>query len=484
MKNCEMLAVMVRQKGASTKHVISSPDKPKRGTRVSTAKELPSLHTAHQIKEASKETHLQAAKTRVAYLGHVQQACSWMQSHFPVEGMPLTPSHTGEDSEIYSDPNFKNMFECMPNRCSDKELALYLSWRGFQENSSQSTIDGVQAGFKMLWDKACMVKWHHNDAHHQWEGNLGLLVEVDNVVASIRHKVSSEGAEWKHSDAMKKEYIDKILAWSESLCPLDAPPQYIRLTMIGYKALPSGKSLNWKVKLTVTQHLEHLAFSAIMFTLWTRNYELLKLKCRDVKLDKTVIDGNHYKIYPCPDMGKACDTLLCLVSWMKWVKLVHLGQLMTEEGFLFPMIGTNGMLQPGEPLSHDTIQKWIDKWSAVPLHVHASGAAMDPCMGSIVGGWAEGKHHDTLMHYLLDELNCYKNDDSNALQPVLCEGDCSLAGKAVLIQPASTKALSMAHASIMADVASLHTTVREVKEASCSLSTDVREICQQLPFNS
>ncbi|KIO04691.1 hypothetical protein M404DRAFT_142836 [Pisolithus tinctorius Marx 270] len=158
--------------------------------------------------------------------------------------MPLTPSHTGEDSEIYSDPNFKNMFECMPNRCSDKELALYLSWRGFQENSSQSTIDGVQAGFKMLWDKACMVdgvmfhrKWHHNDAHHQWEGNLGLLVEVDNVVASIRHKVSSEGAEWKHSDAMKKEYIDKILAWSESL---------------------------------FTQHLEHLAFSAIMFTLWTR----------------------------------------------------------------------------------------------------------------------------------------------------------------------------------------------------------------------
>ncbi|KAI6015062.1 hypothetical protein F5J12DRAFT_710069, partial [Pisolithus orientalis] len=29
--------------------------------------------------------------------------------------------------------------------------------------------------------------------------------------------------------------------------------------------------------------------------------------------------------------------------------------------FLSPMIGTNSVLQPGELLSHDMIQKWIDK---------------------------------------------------------------------------------------------------------------------------
>ncbi|KIK12815.1 hypothetical protein PISMIDRAFT_120191, partial [Pisolithus microcarpus 441] len=28
---------------------------------------------------------------------------------------------------------------------------------------------------------------------------------------------------------------------------------------------------------------------------------------------------------------------------------------------LFPAIGTNGVLQPGEPLSHDMVQKWIDE---------------------------------------------------------------------------------------------------------------------------
>ncbi|KIN97880.1 hypothetical protein M404DRAFT_100511, partial [Pisolithus tinctorius Marx 270] len=412
--------------------------------------------------------------------------------------------------EIYSDPNFKSAFERVPNRCSDKALALYLSWRGFQENSSQSTIDGVRAGFKMLWDEADGAtfrgKWHHNDARHRWEGNPVLSAEVDDVVASIRHKVSSEGAEWKHSGAMKKEYMDKILAWSESLCPLDAPLQYI-------------------LKLTITRHLEHLAFSAIAFTLWTRNYELLKLKRRDVKLDKTELSltvnernayleihlknrkgwqrkldkgmreadlrSNHYKIYPRPDMGKACDALLRLVSWMKWVELIHLGRLMTEEDFLFPAIGTNGVLQPGEPLSHDMIQKWIDEavvGSGIPgtftTHCYRRGGAQYRFMFAPVGqrwtlarvrwwgGWAEGEHRDTLMRYLLDELNCYENDHSDALQPVPREGDRSLAGEAALIRPASTEALSMAHASITADVASLHTTVREVKEASCSLSTD------------
>ncbi|KAI6004429.1 hypothetical protein F5J12DRAFT_783407 [Pisolithus orientalis] len=308
--------------------------------------------------------------------------------------MPPTPSHTGEDSEIYSDPEFRNAFEHMPNRCSDKALALYLSWRGFQENCSQSTIDRVQAGFKMLWDEVDGAtfhgNWHHNDVHHQWEGNPVLSAEVDDIVASIRHKVNSEGAEWKHSGAMKKEYMDKILAWSGLLCPLDAPLQYIHLMMVGCKMLPSGTSLSRKVRLAVTWHLEHLAFGTVAFMLWTRNYELLKLKHGDVKLDWTVIDGmfmkylrgeevsltinehnayfeihlkncNHYKIYPCLDMGKACDTFLCLVLWMKWVELVHLGQLMTNEDFLFPTIGTNSMPQLGELLSHDTIQKWIDE---------------------------------------------------------------------------------------------------------------------------
>ncbi|KAI6152559.1 hypothetical protein BKA82DRAFT_3944124, partial [Pisolithus tinctorius] len=104
-------------------------------------------------------------------------------------------------------------------------------------------------------------------------------------------------------------------------------------------------------------------------------------------------------------------------------------------------------------LSHDTIQKWINEavvGSGIPrtftMHCyHHSG--MQYCFmftpvgqrWTLVwvqwwGGWAEGEHvstsqltpclslhmttqHDTLMHYLLNELNCYKNNHSDVLQP-------------------------------------------------------------------
>ncbi|KAI6001641.1 hypothetical protein F5J12DRAFT_928371 [Pisolithus orientalis] len=312
-------------------------------------------------------------------------------------------------------------------------------WHAFLPNSDGATFHG---------------NWHHNDVCHQWEGNPVLLAEVDDIIASIRHKVNSEGAEQKHSGAMKKEYMDKILAWSGSLCPLNAPLQYIHLVMVGCKMLPSGESLSRKVRLAVTWHLKHLAFGAVVFMLWTRNYELLKLKHGDVKLDWTVIDGmfmkylqgkevsltinecnayfkihlkncNHYKIYPHPDMGKhkwhaTASITSCLHQW-----------------------GSDG-----------------------PLH------------GSSGGG--DGLKHDTLMHYLLDELNCYKNNHSDALQLVPHEGDHSLTGKAALVQPVSTKALNMVHALITSDMAVLHTTMKEVKETLCSLSVDAREIHQQL----
>ncbi|KAI6142364.1 hypothetical protein BKA82DRAFT_3956281, partial [Pisolithus tinctorius] len=204
----------------------------KRRAKVSSPKEQPSLHTVHQIKEAGKQTHLRAAKTRATYARHVRQAQSWLQSHFPAEGMQLSPSpsHVGSgdlSSEVYGNPDFKNAFERVPNQCLDKALALYLSWKGFQENCSQSTIDGVRAAFKLMWDEAdggtFREAWHYNSECQRWEGNLVRLAEVDDVVASIQHKVNSQGSKCTHSGTMKKEYLDMILAWSNSCCPLDSP---------------------------------------------------------------------------------------------------------------------------------------------------------------------------------------------------------------------------------------------------------------------
>ncbi|KIN99347.1 hypothetical protein M404DRAFT_155578, partial [Pisolithus tinctorius Marx 270] len=77
---------------------------------------------------------------------------------------------------------------------------------------------------------------------------------------------------------------------------------------------------------------------------------------------------------------------------------------------------------------------------------------------------------NTLMHYLLDELHCYKDDHSDVLHPVSHEADGSFAGEAALTRPASTEALNMAHTSLTADVASLHSTMKEVRQQLSDMS--------------
>ncbi|KAI6155955.1 hypothetical protein BKA82DRAFT_4011339 [Pisolithus tinctorius] len=263
---------MVRQKALTTKSVAlpSSPDKRKRRVKASVPKEQPSLHTIHQIKEASKQTHLWAAKTRATYTRHVHQVQSCLQSHFPAEGMQLPPSlsHIGSgdlSSEVYGDPDFKNVFKCMPNQCSDKALALYLSWKGFQEDCSQKTPKSDGGTFHEAW--------HYNGACQWWEGNPVHSAEVDDVIASIWHKVNSQGSEHTHSSAMKKEYLDMILTWSNSCCPLDSLLQYIHSVMTcSEPSVPLlGKwATDAKMKLTTTWHIEQLACATVAFMLWTR----------------------------------------------------------------------------------------------------------------------------------------------------------------------------------------------------------------------
>ncbi|KAI5987257.1 hypothetical protein EDD15DRAFT_2372705 [Pisolithus albus] len=522
-----------------------SPKDPKKRTRAPTTKERLSLQAVHQIKEAGKQTHLRATKTRETYSRHVRQAWSWLQGHFPPEGTPQVPARVEDESEVYTDPGFKDAFERMPNQCSDRALALYLSWRGFQENCSQSTVDGIRAAFKMLWDEADGAtfcgNWHHNDVRHRWEGNLVLSAEVSDVVASIRHKVSSDGAERMHSGAMKKEYMDRILTWSESRCSLSIPFHYIRLAMLGYQLSLPGEFLTLGMW---CDRIHTLDKTAVLTVARNRNYELVKLRRGDVYLDKTVVDRVFMKylqgeehsltindlntyfeihlknrkgwqrkldkgmreadlrcpsihvspIYPRPDMGSVCDTFLHLIFWMKWVEFVHLGRPMASEDFLFPATGANRVVQPGEPLSHDVVQAWINEAVAgagIPgsfsTHCYRRGGAQYRFMFTRVGqrwtlacvrwwgGWAEGEHRDTLMRYLLNELHSYENDHSEA----------------ALARPASTEALYTTHASLTADVAALHTTMKEVsstmatemkevKEVSSATSAEVKQMCQQL----
>ncbi|KAL4065470.1 hypothetical protein J3A83DRAFT_4190800 [Scleroderma citrinum] len=303
---------MARQKSSLNKNPLipESPSKRKMPTSENSL-----LEAVHHIKKVGKQAHLQAEKTQKAYEGHIHQRY--------------------------------------------KALALYLSWRGFHENQSQNTVEGVDVAFKKLWDSAILQHPAMLVSTSTW-----WLNHTNNVMASIKHKVTMERSDCMHSSAMKKEYMDKILTWLITTC----------------------------------LELE-------TWIIWTRCFELVKLKQEDIQImDVTLVNhvltkylrgkqGNHYKIYLRPDLT-SCDLFFWLMVWVRQVEHIHLGQAMVDGNFIFPAISANSVLKP-------LVQWW--------------------------GGWADGEHHDTLIHYLLDELHSYENDHSNALGPFPCEADMSLA---------------------------------------------------------
>ena len=85
-------------------------------------------------------------------------------------------------------------------------------------------------------------------------------------MAAIRHKHAANGNERTHSGAMSKEYMDRILTWSEASCLLNVPLSYIRDAMAGLPVPSLGKEAKW----LLTRRIEMLAFSALAFMIWTR----------------------------------------------------------------------------------------------------------------------------------------------------------------------------------------------------------------------
>ncbi|KIM55549.1 hypothetical protein SCLCIDRAFT_30264 [Scleroderma citrinum Foug A] len=182
--------------------------------------------------------------------------------------------------------------------------------------------------------------------------------------------------------------------------------------------------------------------------------------------------SNRYKIYPHPDLGRACDSFFWILFWMNWVKYSYLGQAMSEGDFLFPALRTTRLLEAAVPILHDMVQKLLDEALA--------GAKITGKFSMHCFRRSEGEQNNTLMWYLLDELHSYEEDYSDALAPTLREASALFAGEAALVRPASMEALHMAHVALTSDVAALHKTVVQVSASQDALAQDMRLIREAL----
>jgi hypothetical protein len=112
----------------------------------------------------------------------------------------------------------------------------------------------------------------------------------------------------------------------------------------------------------------------------------------------------------------ACDAFRWLTLWIRYLETVHYGRPLDLEDYIFPAMGANGIVQPREHISHDTVQSWINEATtgadicqasgggSFSTHCFRQGSAQYRFMYAPVGerwslavvqwwgGWAEGEH--------------------------------------------------------------------------------------------
>ncbi|KAG1893196.1 uncharacterized protein F5891DRAFT_1196726 [Suillus fuscotomentosus] len=392
---------MTRTKGKASKVLIpiadASPRKRRKGAQP--VESNTTLLAINQIKEQAKHKHKHAQATRKSYDGYVARGQTWLKTHF--SNTPDTSGSTAkeQDSEsseslmvavgdAYEDPAFREALEKTPNRHSDKALALLISYKCFHEDCGMSTCEGLSAAFKKLWEEVdgdtFRGKWHYNDVRQRWEGNPVCSAEVQDIIKSVRHKTNSDGGERTHSVAMSKSYL-------------------IRAIITGSDSKFAEKNLTLESRTLYTKILMNMAFSTTAWNLWTRCFELIKLKRKDLaidhsevaavlnkylngetlsakdlhahfkvflsnrkgwqrKVDKGVSDlrCNRYNLYPQPNMP-SCDCFFWLLLWLTFLEFIHYGRPLDPEDYVFPTMSTNGIVQPREHISHDAVQGWINE---------------------------------------------------------------------------------------------------------------------------
>ncbi|KAF8507450.1 hypothetical protein BU17DRAFT_71153 [Hysterangium stoloniferum] len=325
-------------------------------------------------------------------------------------------------------------FDIKPNRASPWALASFISWKCFENNLGKSTADGAHAAFKKYWDNSQTVK---------------VFIEGHGDVMDTLHAASKKHGEegiWTHSGAMSLSYMECIFECSQSVFPISFP-------------LRHATELSLNERQMLHKHLGWHALSATAWTVWTRNFETVKLKWKHFtfgiphwklslverknwqsKLNNEVdLRGHIYEIYPQPELPSV-DLDQHMHNWISFLES-H------SEDFLFPSVGSSGIVQPGSAMSHDVVQKWIKEFCTgagidvtlthLSTHCFRRGGSQYRFMLASVGkrwtlatirwwgGWAEGEHRliranigkkrDTLIRYLLDELHYYEEGHGDAL---------------------------------------------------------------------
>lgn len=101
-------------------------------------------------------------------------------------------------------------------------------------------------------------------------------------------------------------------------------------------------------------------------------------------------------------------------KWLDFLQYRVYGRALERNDYIFPSVSGNGIAHPGTPITHDTVQKWLNEFvegagiklglTRLTTHCFRRGGAQYRFMYAPIGkrwslatirwwgGWAEGEH--------------------------------------------------------------------------------------------
>ncbi|KAG0692192.1 hypothetical protein DFH29DRAFT_818041 [Suillus ampliporus] len=479
----------------TTKKIASAVKKPGRKATTASATAL-----EEQCKEA-RQTLLKAKGTRSQYDGHLERGRRLLAD---VIEQKKTTQAEGTHSQVDGQSDidvYSHAFDAIPNRYSASVLELFLVQKGLMEGRSLSTTWGIFSAFKDMWKNACgetyRGPYHCDEGTGVVTGNPALSAAAQDMMEVLKNNEGAEGGSRNHASAMTIKDMRKLMSWSYSEC-LDSVVSHI------HQGVEGTSTLNGADVILAQRHLMVRAFATTGITIWTRNFELTKIKRKDIIWNcqghlpysipfdlvslmnrkgwqrKGEIDGalegidywgildkarHEYEVYAQPRTPEIC-MFTHLRAWVSFLEEVLLQWPLQPEEYIFPRVGANGVIYPSDELSYDAVMKmltWICTEAGLTArytsHCVRRGGARYRFLFAPLGerwslttirwwgAWAEGESVDTLIHYLLDELTRYEKNHRDALCPIPREANRSFNGDHILMAPvtaAETRELKMA----------------------------------------
>ncbi|KAJ7858328.1 hypothetical protein B0H13DRAFT_2571611, partial [Mycena leptocephala] len=432
----------------------------------------------------ARVTYTNAKKTTEAYEGYLSRGREFLQCRKDEARESWVHPQDHIDTDLLA-----KAFSKPPNKYSATALEMFITQKCLVEKLKKSTAEGIHGAFAKYWDTTDGDKYageyQYNEDRDKVTGcpaRSGIVASLVKII-KIRDTEKGAAATRNHAEAISAEDMKIMQDWSESICPA---PKLVDAVKMGVAPQELAE------RVLLLKHGQMRAFSSsfninrqIFNMLWLcRNFELCGLQMRNLTLDcvgplpfnhpyfKVFLDGrkgwqhkqgyeskresNEYNIYSQSDLP-ALDMYNFLLTWIPFYELC-IGRKLQPDDYIFLYIASNGVIHPDREMTLQMCQNLITEFTegaglekTYTTHSFRRGGAQYRFMfaplgkrGSLSivrwwGGWATGKHVDTLVKYLLDSLQSYEMGHSDALCPVPLEADKSFMGDHLLVKPVATE---------------------------------------------